>query len=78
MFAQGVEVADHGQRLLPIEIKSGATIAGDWFDGLERWRGWAGDVAERAYLLYGGSEVQERATATVVPWTSVGTIAQNV
>jgi predicted AAA+ superfamily ATPase len=71
-------IADHGQRLMPIEIKSGQTVAGDWFRDLQRWMELAGTVAESPTLVYGGHTGQERTAATVVPWTGIGRLAEEV
>lgn len=37
---------DRGSGLLPIEAKSGKTVASDWLNGLTSWRAFAGDRAQ--------------------------------
>ena len=72
-------IADHGESLLPIEIKSGATVAGDFFDGLKRWSKLSTDgTRETPLLFYGGDEDQPRTDAVVRSWRSVAGIAETV
>jgi uncharacterized protein len=68
-------IVDRAGALLPIEIKSGMTIASDWFDGLARWCELAGARALEPILIYGGKKRQSRETAEVVPWSEIGEIA---
>ncbi len=60
-----VELSDG---LLPIEIKSGQTVAEDAFDNLHFWRGLAGASAKDAALVYGGTRHYKRSGVNVVPW----------
>ena len=71
-------VAEHGQRLLPVEIKSGSTVASDWFMSLRKWCDLAGDVAETPYLVYGGDQRQSRDTIEVLPWREIDQLAEIV
>ena len=64
-------VADHGQHLLPVEIKAGTTIASDWLDPLLRWSELAGDVAQPPWLVYGGEQAQRRRGIRIVPWRRI-------
>ncbi|MDY0002461.1 MAG: ATP-binding protein [Polyangia bacterium] len=68
-------VCDRAGMLLPIEVKSGATIASDWFEGLERWQSLAKDRSLRPHLVYGGNDRQTRRAAEVLPWSAIGDIA---
>jgi predicted AAA+ superfamily ATPase len=61
-------VADFADRLLPIEIKSGATIASDWFASIDRWLDLPGNNAEEAALIYGGDKPFQQGRVHVVPW----------
>ena len=69
-------VAEHGQHLLPVEIKSGSTIASDWFKGLKTWSDLAGDVAETPWLVYGGDQRQNRGNIEVLPWQQIEQLAE--
>lgn len=65
-------VVDQGSRLLPVEAKSGSTIAPDWFDALQRWQDLAGSESATPHLVYGGSQAQRRGEVRVLPWQQVG------
>jgi predicted AAA+ superfamily ATPase len=62
-----------GNELLPIEVKSGQTVAPDFFAGLDEWRRISGSAAGgEAWLVYGGDREQRRAGTRVVPWKRIG------
>lgn len=76
--SRGLEVdlllAD-GERLLAVEAKSGATIAGDFLTSLTRF---AAEVEEQQphldyqpRLVYGGDTTQRRSQALVIPWQAL-------
>ena len=55
----GIEVdllIDQGDRIIPIEIKSGRTVNREFFSGLEKWTALAGEMAVHPTLIYGGAE----------------------
>ncbi len=52
----------------PIEIKSGQTIAEDWFAGLRKWTELAGAAADKPFLVYGGDRMARHHDLTVLPW----------
>lgn len=68
-------VADHGQTLLPIECKSGATIADDWCHGLHRFAALAGAEAEPPILVHGGDSTGIREGVRLVPWRELPSLA---
>ena len=57
--------SSHGPH--PVEIKSGATVASDFFKGLARWRSMAGPSTP-ATLVYGGGESYFRNGVDVRAW----------
>ena len=59
-------VLEKDGRLVPIEIKSGKTVASDFFDGLRQWENLSGVKA--GALIYGGDESYEREGFGVIPW----------
>ena len=65
-------IAEHGNMLMPIEIKSGKTLTRDSFAGLEKWCALAGDSAMRPLLIYGGSETYLHKGVRVVGWRESG------
>ena len=69
---------DAPEGLRPVEIKSGSTVAGDWFDGLHRWATLAEQQHERMaapQLVFGGAGRYERAGVAVSGWREFGGIA---
>ena len=52
---------------IPVEIKSGATVAADFFKGLRYWRAIAPDPC-RGALVYGGDESHLRDDTVVLSW----------
>jgi len=71
-------IADRGDLLLPIEIKSGSTIASDWFVGLQKWLDLAGSEAVKPTLVYGGRGQQSRKGIDVIPWNEIEHLADSV
>ncbi len=58
--------------LQAVEIKSGATFAADWLDGLVKWRKFAGDTPTlKPVLIYGGDESHEREGCLLTGWRDV-------
>ena len=49
-------LVDKGDVLTPIEIKSGKTIASDYFKGIDYFVKAAGNRSSKPYLIYGGTE----------------------
>jgi predicted AAA+ superfamily ATPase len=69
--SQGLEVdllAERGGDLHPLEIKSGQTIAPDFFHGLNRWKELAGKQGAPATLVYGGEQRFRNGGVEVIPW----------
>lgn len=62
---------DQGTSITPCEIKSGRTVAADWFTGLKKWKALAGKKAGRGVLVYGGDDGYSREGITVTSWKRV-------
>lgn len=58
---------DFNNSIVPVEIKSGATILPDYFSGLAYWKKISGSHS-KGYVVYGGDTGQKRSDAEVVPW----------
>jgi uncharacterized protein len=65
-------VIETARSLIPVEVKSGQTVASEFLDGL---RSFAGSTAHQhphlsisPRLVYGGDQRETRTGATVVPW----------
>lgn len=71
----GTEVdllVEAGKKLLAIEIKSGQTIADDFFVNLERFSALVPNASVERLLVYGGDASQARTRARVIAWSDVG------
>ncbi|HWM91953.1 MAG TPA: ATP-binding protein [Thermoanaerobaculia bacterium] len=68
-------IVEDGRSLIAVETKSGQTIAGDFFAGLESFLSMAAASQPprqaKAVLVYGGSESQKRSAAEVVSWSDL-------
>jgi uncharacterized protein len=71
-----IEIAS--QYLYPIEIKSGETIASDFFNNLVTWSELAKKNAENGYLIYGGDLLQERSNGVVMGWKHAGQLVDKL
>jgi len=67
-------LAEQGAKLLPIEIKSGATIMPAHFKGLSHWAKLSGNSDAEKWLIYGGEMRQSRSNAEVLPWTDLSAL----
>jgi len=77
----GLEIdvlVDRGVELVPVEIKSGRTLASDSFGGLARWRELAGDRAGAGWLVHGGDEEHSRDGCRALPWRGIDRLAADV
>lgn len=64
-------VIESGGSLLQVEIKSGKTIADDFFSGMEYFSKLASKEHINSYLVYNGEENQKRTVANVMSWKNV-------
>jgi len=65
-------VIQRGDHLQPLEIKSGQTIHGEYFHGLEKWLALAGSAAANPTLVYGGDQTLRHRDIAVFPWWAEG------
>ncbi|MBY0353420.1 ATP-binding protein [Candidatus Babeliales bacterium] len=65
---------DYGVDLVPVEIKSGATVNQRFFDNLKFWCTLAEVDPALGYVVYTGTQRHERSGGTVVGWQEVGSI----
>lgn len=59
-------ILEHGSQTIPIEIKSGQTLSGDYFKGLEYWKKLT--CISRSVLVYGGDMPTSYKGTSVLPW----------
>jgi predicted AAA+ superfamily ATPase len=79
--SNGIEVdvlIEQGSQLMPVKIKAGTTVARDFFSGLEKWRGLAGDLACNPALIYGGEISYLHKGVRIVGWPDIPTAAQTI
>jgi predicted AAA+ superfamily ATPase len=67
-------VIEAGGTLHAIEIKSGQTVASDFFDHLDFWSAQMKGRRVKPWLIYGGEAAQRRERGTVVPWKGIRTL----
>ncbi len=62
---------EHSHKLVPIEVRSGQTIARDYFKGIDLWRELVGDAEHPAASVYAGDRTFRRKNVTVYRWSSL-------
>lgn len=65
-------VIEQGEKLMPMEIKSGQTFNSDFLTGINKWMKIAGNSALTPQLVYGGSENMTRNGVEVRSWKQIG------
>lgn len=71
-------IIDTGLKLVPLEIKSGETVASDFFKNLLTWDELTQTDPEQNYLVYGGNLEQHRNIGTLMGWQSIGTLIDTI
>lgn len=61
-------VIEQGEKLIPIEIKSGQTFNADFLTGINKWLKIAGNTALTPQLVYGGGENMTRNGVEIISW----------
>ncbi|MCX6991309.1 MAG: ATP-binding protein [Chlamydiae bacterium] len=64
-------ILEEGSKMIPIEIKSSATINSAMFDGLLKWSELAEAPPEQGVIIYGGIEEQQRKQGQIKSWQSL-------
>jgi len=59
---------DLGQRLIPVEVKSGETVPADAMRNLSWWTGLPGNPHQHGLLVHGGSRSFRQKNIRVLPW----------
>ena len=60
---------DEGDKLIPMEIKAGQTVASDFFKGIRFWKKLTADIGQEAALVYGGDKSYIRSDTYLYPWS---------
>lgn len=54
---------------IPVEIKAGRTISGDYFKNLQHWNNLSGQSPDRSFIIYGGDQEQNRSEGRVIRYS---------
>jgi predicted AAA+ superfamily ATPase len=60
-----------GDKLQPVEIKSGMTFTFEWLDAARRWKTVAGDEARDPWVIYGGDRSFDAEAGRVFSWRTL-------
>ncbi|HRJ58633.1 MAG TPA: ATP-binding protein [Anaerolineales bacterium] len=58
----------NGERITPVEIKSGKTMSTSYFDNLQYWRQLAATPEDQGYVVYGGEQSMQTSTGSFISW----------
>lgn len=67
-------ICEKGEELIPIEIKSGATVNTSYFEGLNYWNKLSGRDPSHSYVIYGGDTSQFRSQGSVLSWREISSL----
>lgn len=67
-------IFDQGDRVIPIEIKSGRTITEDYFTNMNYWNRLSGNDPKKSFIVYGGTDEQRRSNGHVISWKGLGKV----
>jgi hypothetical protein len=59
---------ENGEKVVPIEIKSGKTMSAGFFDNLRYWATLAPHAQERGYVVYGGEQTMKTGDGELISW----------
>lgn len=72
--SRGLEIdllIEDGTRLIPVEIKSGMTIASDYMDNLKKWASLSANQGQPMWLVYAGEKGFANGLIRIVPWNRI-------
>ncbi len=64
-----------GERVTPIEVKSGKTISTSYFDNLKYWRSLASLPEDQGYVVYGGDQSIQTSSGALISWQDLDRIS---
>ena len=71
---KGLEVdliIDQGQKITPVEIKSGSTVNSTYFDSLRKFATLAKEDAYPGFVVFGGEKSEGRDWPDTMSWTEL-------
>ena len=71
-------LVDWGDQVTALEIKSGATLNADFFQGLEYYQHLAKEQVRQSYLVYGGDQYQTREAGPALPWRMMTNLTRSL
>lgn len=71
-------IVDESQYPVPVEIKSGKTVATDFFKNINYWDKTTETSQAPRYLVYGGDEDQSWPQAQVLTWKAAGSLIKKL
>jgi len=63
-----------GERVTPVEVKSGKTMSTSYFDNLKYWRSLADLPDDRGYVVYGGDQSMQTSAGALISWRNLDRI----
>lgn len=67
-------IIERGDTLIPVEIKAGKTLMSSFFTELTYWNELTGGEPKNTFLVYGGTENQQRSPGNAIGWDSIDMI----
>jgi predicted AAA+ superfamily ATPase len=77
--SKGLEIdilLEQAGALWPVEVKSGQTIAADFFQSLNKWSEYSGRGDQPAWLVYGGGQKMQYGNISIIPWRLLPDLAK--
>lgn len=71
-------IVESGNKLRALEIKSGATVTGDYFDNLEYFNTLSGGDGRDSYVIYGGRKKSKSVSGQVLGWSGLPGEIKNI
>jgi predicted AAA+ superfamily ATPase len=57
-----------GERITPVEIKSGKTMSTNYFDNLKSWASMSETQQAKGYVVYGGEQSMQTSAGALIGW----------
>lgn len=67
-------IIEKGDRLVPVEIKSGKTPSAEYLKDLNYWNKLAKNKPTNCYVIYGGDITQKRSEGNILSWNDIDSI----
>jgi len=71
-------VLEYGDKIIPIEIKSGKTISLEYFKNLKYWKNISSCSSDNAMVIYGGNKTLNTKEGTLLSWNQLNEFINNL